>query len=529
MKNHLEVVKEELQNGPVNKEVSGFPDSLKSPADKSPEEWPDYLMPDIIKQRELQLKEIRSTHILIEISFLKRKWLKDRASFGDEDEKRLSILNTLSEEMKKGEYKNVENFFNIREENKDSREEFGQKTTNDSQKSPSGSSPFRGISFDKNTTQIPLSDFKVNSNISEIVKTLESQKYPMPYYETRTSLLRQFSSPQLSPQRSPKSQKTPTGMPSNFICTKEGSLTWRKELNFDTKTTLNSTSSAKGFLNISQILRKYEERSRLGYSEPTARDYIPSDYSRLSSSQSQLSPNDNSWPRGQVKVRARFFNSLTSESYTDHEDASSQNSSSTSSDLYDLGIYELTSPKSRPLTQRSIEFQPCPTGLPPSYCNMQGSTMRRYTDELLSLSPDNPRTRSAMDDLRADYFERSSLAHYSNVRKNTSSYFVSPNRVNVKSNAESDRRSVDEENQYKNYLSSSLSSSPSPINALTLITCETLFLNKNELSSSPSQSPSPVNALTLITCQNLYSPPPSRSPSPANALTLITYETLFSK
>ena len=97
MKNHLEVVKEELSNGPVNKEVSGFSASLKSPADKSPEEWPDHLMPDIIKQRELQLREIRSTHILIEISFLRRKWLKDRASFGDEDEKRLSILNTLSE------------------------------------------------------------------------------------------------------------------------------------------------------------------------------------------------------------------------------------------------------------------------------------------------------------------------------------------------------------------------------------------------------------------------------------------------
>jgi len=215
-----------------------------------------------------------------------------------------------------------------------------------------------------------------------------------------------------------------------------------------------------------------------------------------------------------VKLRAGFFNSLSQTPYLSPAISRSQNSSSASSDLYDLDIYQLTSPKSQPLTQRSLEFQLSPARLPPNSGYMQGSIKRRYTDELLSLSPWNPRTDTVMDGLRADYFERSSVIPYSNFRNDASSYFSYTNQANINSNEEPYRRNVDENNQYRNELSSSpsssppssLSSSPSPssANELTLKTCETLFLNKNELSSSPSSSPSSANALTLITCENLF-------------------------
>jgi hypothetical protein len=213
-----------------------------------------------------------------------------------------------------------------------------------------------------------------------------------------------------------------------------------------------------------------------------------------------------------VKVRAEFFNSLSKTPYLSPAISSSQNSSSASSDLYDLGIYQLTSPKSQPPTQRSIEFQLSPTRLPTNSGYMQGSIKRRYTDELLSLSLWNPRTDTVMDGLRADYFERSSVIPYSNFRNDASSYFSYTNQANINSNEEPYRRNVDENNQYRNELSSSpsssppssLSPSPSSANELTLTTCETLFLNKNELSSSPSSSPSSANALTLITCENLF-------------------------
>ena len=145
----------------------------------------------------------------------------------------------------------------------------------------------------------------------------------------------------------------------------------------------------------------------------------------------------------------------------------------------------LSSPKFQPPTQRSIEFQLSPTRLPTNSRYMQGSIKRRYTDELLSLSPWNPRTDTVMDGLRADYFERSSVIPYSNFRNDASSYFSYTNRVNINSNEEPYRRNVDKNNQYRNELSSSPSSSPPS-------------------SLSPSPSPSSANALTLITCETLF-------------------------
>jgi len=438
-------------------------------------------MKEVINQSNLELQSkselerIQHSYIETRIFLMRQKLGKNQASFGDEYEKELPRLEALLKEMRNGEYENVVNYMR---ENRNNRERVDEKTANDSQNSPSGSSSFRGLRYDKNTTQNSPFDSKANLSFLEIVEIFKSQSLKPPYYDSNARLY--YPHFAYSPESTHRSIiYNPEGSFS------KGSSTWRG-LSFDNNTTLNTRYSAKAPLDISEIEAKSEWHRR-SYYEPTARGYIPSHY-RLSLSQSQLSTNDNSWPRGQVKVRAEFFNSLSKTPYLSPAISSSQNSSSASSDLCDLGIYQSTSQKSQPLTQRSAEFQLSPTRLPPNSGYMQGSIKRRYTDELLSLSPWNPRTDTVMDGLRADYFERSSVIPYSNFRNDASSYFSYTflNKNELSSSPSSSPPS-------------SLSPSPSPSsdNEFTLTTCETLFLNKNELSSSPSSSPSSANALTL--------------------------------
>jgi len=489
MKNHLKGVGEELPKAPVNQGSSGF-----SVSPGSQEEWSDYLMKEVINQSNLELQSkselerIQHSYIETRIFLMRQKLGKNQASFGDEYEKELPRLEALLKEMRNGEYENVVNYMR---ENRNNRERVDEKTTNDSQNSPSGSSSFRGLRYDKNTTQNSPSYSKTNLGISKIVAILKSQSLKPPYYDSNASLY--YPHFAYSPESTHRSIiYNPEGSFS------KGSSTWRG-LSFDNNTTLNTRYSAKAPLDISEIEAKSEWHRR-SYYEPTARGYIPSHYRLslsqsqlstndnswpLSSSQSQLSPNDNSWPRGQVKVRAEFFNSLSKTPYLSPAISSSQNSSSASSDLYDLGIYQLTSPKFQPPTQRSIEFQLSPTRLPTNSGYMQGSIKRRYTDELLSLSPWNPRTDTVMDGLRADYFERSSVIPYSNFRNDASSYFSYTNQANINSNEEPYRRNVDKNNQYRNGLSSSPSSSPPS-------------------SLSPSPSPSSANAHNINNLRNYF-------------------------
>ena len=77
-------------------------------------EWPDDLMLERTKQREL--RELYSNHILTEISILRRQLLKNSASFGEENQKRLSRLNELYKDMGDRKYNDeeIEKFFKIR-------------------------------------------------------------------------------------------------------------------------------------------------------------------------------------------------------------------------------------------------------------------------------------------------------------------------------------------------------------------------------------------------------------------------------
>jgi hypothetical protein len=151
-------------------------------------EWPDDLMLEIMKQRQLELRELYSNHILAEISMLRRKLLKNSASFGEENQERLSRLNESYKDMGEGKYNDeeIEKFFKIR--------------------NPS--------SIDnKNITQKSRS----NLSFSEIVRELESQ-VGSTYYGSQADPYTRYSNFTPTTKSAPKSPEFPypTNLPPNY-------------------------------------------------------------------------------------------------------------------------------------------------------------------------------------------------------------------------------------------------------------------------------------------------------------------------
>ena len=377
------------------------------------EEWPYALMSETIKQSQLEKGRIYSDFILAKIALMGQKRRKDPTSFKDKDEQELLFLRKLSDEIKNGEYKNVENFLNNRKENR-SNEGVGLNTTYNSQNSPSGSKEKVNSKFTKAPELVyqnynhhsfypqqrspkshrrppailaPDTNHQGYDYANEFFKLRKELGLPVSSHFGSRKDFRDlgFSRSQPPTQRSPQSRRRPpASLPSYYEYTLEGSLTWRRGSPPNEDATPNSPSSAKGPLNNSGIVGNKEHR------EPIARSDIRNCIYSTPLSRSQLLQNINSTH----SVYAIFFNSSSQISYH--------------SPRYFETRENYYRPKDCPPVNSPESHQSPPTSLPtyPNY--RQVYTTESYTNQLLSLSPGKPRIYSSIDRLRDEYFKLSS-------------------------------------------------------------------------------------------------------------------------
>ena len=430
------------------------------------EEWPYALMSETIKQSQLEKGRIYSDFILAKIALMGQKRRKDPTSFKDKDEQEFLFLRKLSDEIKNGEYKNVENFLNNRKENR-SNEGVGLNTTYNSQNSPSGSKEKVNSKFTKAPEShrrppailTPDTSRRRYNYVDEFQKLrkelgLTASSHVGSRKDFRNLGFRSvFDSQESQPptQRSPESHRRPPAILTpdtshrgyNYV---DEFFKLRKELGLPVYSYVGSRKDFRdlGFSRSQPptqrspqsrrrppaSLSSYDEYTLQGSltwrrGSPPNEDEIPNPTSSAKGTLNNsgiVGNKEHQEPTARSDIRNFIYSTPLSQSKL------SQNNNSTPS--VDAKFFNSLSqisyhspryfetrenyyrPKDCPPVNSPESHQSPPTSLPtyPNY--RQVYTTESYTNQLLSLSPGKPRIYSSIDRLRDEYFKLSS-------RKNT--------------------------------------------------------------------------------------------------------------
>jgi hypothetical protein len=426
------------------------------------EEWPYALMSETIKQSQLEKGRIYSDFILAKIALMGQKRRKDPTSFKDKDEQELLFLRKLSDEIKNGEYKNVENFLNNRKENR-SNEGVGLKTIYNSQNSPSGSEAKANLNFTKapESHRLPPAILVPDTNHQGYDYAREFQKLKEELGLTVSShfgsrkdfrnprFRSAFNSQESQPptQRSPESHRRPPASlapdtnhqgydyANEFQKLKEelgltasshvGSRKDFRDLGFS-RSQPPTQRSPQSRRRPPASLSSYYEYTLQGSltwrrGSPPNEDEIPNPTSSAKgplNNSGIVGNKEHREPTARSDIRNCIYSTPLSRSQLLQNINSTHSvyaiffNSSSQICYYPPSYFETGEnyyrPKDCPPVNSPESHQSPPTSLPtyPNY--RQVYTTESYTNQLLSLSPGKPRIYSSIDRLRDEYFKLSS-------------------------------------------------------------------------------------------------------------------------